>query len=207
MGTPYAPSPCRLDGIGKASKPSTCWPAAYPTPLLLMAGKYDTLFRADWSQAAAAEVARAYEAGAAEIISTSTLMNSPHDYTASQALRAIAWMDHWVREIPKRQLTPIRAEELEMAPKEVLQCHPRAEENIFSINRREAERLATLPRSRSDSHRGNEIGQALTKKDLAQLMPVSVKSVEPFTGLQDNRLDELLLVTETAYATARYDAL
>jgi dienelactone hydrolase len=169
--------------------------AAYPTPLLLMAGKYDTLFRADWTQAAAAEVARAYQAGGLRDHFDFYLDESPHDYTARQALRAIAWMDHWVRHIPARQLAPLRPEDLEMAPSEVLQCHPRTEENIVSINRREAERLGTLPHTVLIRAAAMKLA-GLDEKSLEQLRPANVKSVEPFMELSSDRLEELSLLVD-----------
>jgi cephalosporin-C deacetylase-like acetyl esterase len=181
---------------------------AYPTPLLLMAGNHDELFRSDWSQAVAEEVARAYDAGGRRDRFDFYVDDSPHGYTSSQALRAVRWMDRWVPEIPERVLAPIRAEDLEMAPDEVLQCHPRAEENIYSINRREAERLATLRTGVPIRTAAMRLA-GLDEKALQQLKPLNVKSAEPFMELHYDSLQELLLASDAGTqlpATMLYEA-
>lgn len=169
--------------------------AVYPTPLLLMAGKRDTLYRADWSQKVAGEVARAYDSGGLRDHCDFFLDDSPHDYTIAQALRAIAWMDRWVRKVSARQLPTIGVQDIEMAPEVVLQCHPRTDVNMYSINRQEAEQLAVA--RRGTPVRVSALMLAgLDEKALRRLAPAKVNSAPPFAGLGDNSVQEMILTSD-----------
>jgi len=169
--------------------------AVYPTPLLLMAGRFDTLYRADWSRQVADEVAKGYAAGGLGDHCDFYLDESPHDYTIAQAIRAIAWMDRWVRKIPARQLAGISAQGVEMAPAEVLQCHPRSEVNICSMNREEARRLALARRGTSIRTSALKL-VGIDDRVLPQIKPAKVDLAEPFPELAENAMQEMLLSSE-----------
>ena len=170
--------------------------AAYPTPLLLMAGRLDELFKPQWTEEVADQVAKAYDAGGHKDRFQLFIDDTPHFYTIAQAFQAIGWMDHWVRGIPPRELPKITAEDVEMAPDQVLQCHPRAVENMVSMNREEAERLAK-------TRIGQPIRAAamklvgLDEAGLRQLRPQHVESAKPVLELSTHgALEELALAAD-----------
>lgn len=184
--------------------------AAYPTPELLMGGKFDTLYKPEWNQMVADEVAKAYDAGGLGARFRLFLDDCPHAYTVAQALQAVRWMDRWVRGIPEeRELPKITVQDVEMAPDEVMECHPsRTQATIFSINRQEAERL-------EKTRKGLSIRAAAIKligtdeARLQQLKPQRVKSAEPFLELDRQYLEEILLTLDEGTqlpATMLYDA-
>jgi len=169
--------------------------AAFPTPLLLMAGKLDTLFRAEWSQQVADEVSHYYGAGNGPDRFDFYLDESPHSYTYRQALRAVAWMDRWVRGIPARQLPQLTREDLELVPDDMLQCHPHSKQNMFSINSREAEHLAALRRGLSIRASAMKLA-GLEEKTLISLQAREVEASTPFPELDGVTLQESLLGTD-----------
>lgn len=115
--------------------------AAAPTPLLLMAGERDEVFKIEWSRQIAADVKWAYEkAGHADRFAF-LADKSGHAYTREQAIAFAKWMDRWVRKEPGRSLPNIQADDLEMVPADMLKCRPRQEGNIFTMNRSLAEAL------------------------------------------------------------------
>ncbi len=109
--------------------------AAMPTPLLLMAGAKDEVFKIEWSRQIAHDVKDAYHrAGFADRFA-SFVDPGGHAYTVEQAVEFVKWMDRWVRSTPGRRLPPVKRSDFEMAPHKLLKCHPRQEGNIFSMNR------------------------------------------------------------------------
>lgn len=114
--------------------------AAVPTPMLLMAGAQDEVFKGTWSDAIAAEAGAAY--GAAGMGERFRYFSDPggHAYTVAMARAFVEWMDKWVRQ-EQRPLPAITREELEMAPPELLRCGPRLDVDMFSINRDRAMQL------------------------------------------------------------------
>lgn len=116
--------------------------AAHPTPMLVMAGKDDEVFKIEWLRGMAEEAAKGYAAGGSAGRFRFYMDNGGHAYTVAQALEFVRWMDRWVRGTPDRSLPEIGAKDVEMAPYDLLRSHPRPEDNMLTITRREADRLA-----------------------------------------------------------------
>ena len=115
--------------------------AAMPTPLLLMAGAEDEVFKIDWSRRIAADVKNSYDkAGSADRF---RFYADPggHAYSVAQAVEFTKWVDQWIRRTPKRSLPAVKRTDFEMVPPGLLKCNPRQEGNIFSMNRALAEQL------------------------------------------------------------------
>lgn len=107
--------------------------AALPTPLLLMAGAQDEVFKGEWSDQIATTVSRCFDK--AGLVNHFAYFSDPggHAYTIAMALEFAKWMDRWVcnrtREMPKWAEA-----DCEMVPDDLLKCSPRLEGNMFSIN-------------------------------------------------------------------------
>jgi cephalosporin-C deacetylase-like acetyl esterase len=169
--------------------------AACPKPLLLMGGKNDVVFKPEWNQELAHESARAYAGGGFAERFRFFLDSSGHAYTVAQALEFVRWMDRWVRRTSDRQLPKIAQEDLELVPPRLLRCHPRPDQNIFTLNRTAAERLVKEGSSvpiREAAMRLAGIGI----KDLASAGPPVSKSGKPFRVLFDY-FEEILLKVES----------
>ena len=109
--------------------------AAVPTPVLLMAGEKDEVFKIAWSRRIAADVAWVFQKAGFGDRFAFFVDPGGHAYTVAQAVEFVKWMDRWVRGTPGRTLPPLRRDDFEMVPAEMLKCHPRLEGNIFSMNR------------------------------------------------------------------------
>ncbi|MCX5758807.1 MAG: hypothetical protein NTU83_09950, partial [Candidatus Hydrogenedentes bacterium] len=109
--------------------------AAIPTPVLLMAGAKDEVFKEAMSDAIAEDVrrdfARAGQDGRFEYFKEP----GGHAYTLDMALAFTRWMDRWVRGTPARSLPALTEADLEMVAPELMQCHPRQDMDIFTANR------------------------------------------------------------------------
>jgi len=116
--------------------------AASPTPLLMMAGAKDEVFKADWMERMARETERAYIAAHAADRFRFFLDAGGHAYSVEQAVEFVKWMDRWVRSTPGRALPPFDAAKIEMAPEELLRGKPRQQENMRTVASAEAARLA-----------------------------------------------------------------
>jgi len=117
--------------------------AAAPTPLLLMAGAADEVFKIEWGHRIAADVKAAYgKIGQADRF---RFFSDPggHAYTVAMAVEFVRWMDRWIRSTPDRTLPAIRRGDLEMVPADLLKCRPRQEGNMFSTNAERARQLRT----------------------------------------------------------------
>ncbi len=109
--------------------------AAVPTPVLLMAGARDEVFKGEWSDAIAATVKSGFErAGCGERFAYFSAPGG-HAYTVSMALEFVAWMDRWVRKTSGRDLPALTQETVTMLPETWLQCKPRLDTNMFTVNR------------------------------------------------------------------------
>ncbi|MBN1342735.1 MAG: hypothetical protein JXQ73_08660, partial [Phycisphaerae bacterium] len=117
--------------------------AAMPTPLLLMAGQTDEVFKIDWSRRIAADVKTAYQKSGSPDRFRFFPDKSGHAYTVAQAVEFAKWMDKWVRGKPGRKLPEVKRPDFEMVPPEMLKCNPRQEGNIFTINQALAQHLRT----------------------------------------------------------------
>lgn len=138
----YAPCPETLAfGRFGAYDDADLLAAALPTPLLLMAGAADEVFREDMSRAIAADAAWAFAKAGEPDRFAFHLEPAGHAYTVPMAVAFVRWMDRWVRGTPDRALPEVGPADFEVAPKDVLLCHPRLEPNLFSINRDTAQAL------------------------------------------------------------------
>lgn len=115
--------------------------AAAPTPVLLMAGQEDEVFKIEWSRRIAADVRSAYEKAGLAAKFQFFADAGGHAYTVEQAVEFTKWMDRWVRGAPDRALPAVKRSDFEMVPPDLLRCNPRQEGNIFSMNRALAGRL------------------------------------------------------------------
>lgn len=116
--------------------------AACPTPLLMMAGAEDEVFKAGWMKGMAAEVERAYGASRSAERFRFFLDAGGHAYSVAQAVEFVRWMDRWIRATPGRALPAFDASKLEMAPETLLRSNPRPEQNMLTVVAAEAARLA-----------------------------------------------------------------
>jgi dienelactone hydrolase len=116
--------------------------AACPTPLLMMAGAEDEVFKAGWMKRMAAEVEHAYGTTQSTERFRFFLDAGGHAYSVAQAVEFVHWMDRWVRATPGRVLPPFDASKLEMAPETLLRSNPRPEQNMLTVVAAEAARLA-----------------------------------------------------------------
>ncbi|HUW62717.1 MAG TPA: hypothetical protein VMZ06_17045 [Candidatus Bathyarchaeia archaeon] len=115
--------------------------AALPTPLLLMAGAEDEVFKRAWSEQIAADVARAYEQAGEKEKFKFFLDPGGHDYSLRMVAEFTKWMDKWLAQIPPRQMPEWTAADFELLPDDLLKCNPRQQENMFTLNRSRAEAL------------------------------------------------------------------
>lgn len=109
--------------------------AAMPTPVLLMAGAGDEVFTEAMSRSIADEVAQSFASAGETERFRFFLDPGGHAYTIAMALDFVKWMDRWVRHEPGRALPAVTREELEIAPDDLLACHPRQDVNMRSSNR------------------------------------------------------------------------
>ncbi len=115
--------------------------AAMPTPVLLMAGAEDEVFRGEWSDEIARRTREAFEkAGHGEQFG---YFSDPggHAYTVAMAIEFARWMDQWVRGVPPRDMPAWTSEDFELLPEDAMACRPRTDVNMFSLNRDRAAQL------------------------------------------------------------------
>ena len=140
--------------------------AAMPTPVLLMAGAKDEVFREDMSRAIASDVEQSFvKAGHGDRFAF-FLDSSGHAYTVPMAVEFVRWMDRWVRGALNRPLPELTPGDFEVAPKEILMCHPRLDRNMFSINRDMALAMG-------------EHGSGLSVQDAARIVVHVDEAVQP----------------------------
>ena len=117
--------------------------AAMPTPVLLMAGAEDEVFKGAWSDDIAAAVGQAFEqAGQGERF---RYFADPggHAYTVAMARAFVTWMDRWVRGTPERELPTWPDTDFEMVPHDLLKCAPRLDGDMYTLNQARAVALRT----------------------------------------------------------------
>jgi len=109
--------------------------AALPTPVLLMAGARDEVFKADWSNQIAATVGECFKK--AELAGRFNYFadSCGHAYSLNMAHEFVRWMDRWVRNTPDRQAPELTKEDLAPADPKLLQCKPRQGVDMFTVNR------------------------------------------------------------------------
>ncbi len=109
--------------------------AVMPTPLLLMAGARDEVFKEDWSNQTAASVFEGFRK--AKLAARFRYYCGPggHGYSVEMAHEFVEWMDRWIRNTPDREVPDFTKEDLELADPKLLQCSPRLDTNMFTVNR------------------------------------------------------------------------
>lgn len=166
--------------------------ATSPTPLLMMAGAKDEVFKADWMERMARETERAYTAAHAADRFRFFLDAGGHAYSVEQAVEFVKWMDRWVRSTPGRALPPFDAAKIEMAPVELLRANPRQQENMRTVTSAEAARLAATRKITDISSAAREV--ARIAGDAPRVL--SAKRSKPFL-LWTDYAEEMLLKVDT----------
>ncbi|MBN1542902.1 hypothetical protein JW992_12215 [candidate division KSB1 bacterium] len=130
--------------------------AALPTPVLLMAGEKDEVFKIEWGYEIADQVRQAY--AMAGVGDRFDFYADPggHDYTLAMVERFAAWMDRWIPSDRARQLPEWREDDFEMLPDSLLFCYPNLDGNIYSLN---AEIAHKLGKSRQQVDLSQAIGK------------------------------------------------
>ena len=128
--------------------------AALPVPTLAMAGRGDEVFHIEWTRALCEEVRKAFESAGHGDRFRFFEDEGGHDYSIAQALQFARWTNRWLLDEPDRLVPDIHRDELEMAPYDIVCCHPKPEENIFTLNR---EMARVLKRGRNPKPGRSEI--------------------------------------------------
>lgn len=115
--------------------------AAAPTPMLLMAGSKDEVFKIEWGRDIASKVRAFYAAAGNEEAFGFFADPGGHAYTVAMALEFAKLLDRHVRNTPERAIPALTRDDFEMVDPALLACNPRQEENMFTINRAMAGRL------------------------------------------------------------------
>ena len=116
--------------------------ACFPRPLMLMAGRHDTLFHLDGMERMAGEIARLYGEQRFQLF----VDDAPHSYTLTQARQFVEFADRWLRGEPGRCLPDLPRERFTMVPYDQLRCRPRTDVHMRSIT---GERARELEAARS----------------------------------------------------------
>jgi len=116
--------------------------AAVPTPILLMAGERDEVFRIEDTRQLAGEVQRFYEASGTPDRFDFFVDESGHAYTLRQAKQFVRFMNRRLLEEPGRPLPDLPDESFALDPYPELQCHPRPDVNMRSLTLDRADELA-----------------------------------------------------------------
>ena len=120
--------------------------AAFPTPLLLMAGELDEVFHIEDTRRLAAQVEAFYtEAGAAEQFQF-FVDHAGHCYSLTQARQFVGFMNRWLLSEPDRTLPDLDSGDFSLDPYEQLQCSPRLDVNMRSLT---LDRATELEKNRS----------------------------------------------------------
>ena len=164
--------------------------AAIPTPLLLMYGEKDEVFKLAYSDEIARQTASAYQtAGVAERFNRYA-DTSGHAYTMTMAVKFTEWMDRWVRKTPGRVLAKLNPEQFKMLPDSVLFCHPDLDGNMYTLNRQLALDL-------QQHHTGKDLRQAVkTVLGLEQAVAMPLCRAGQPTQVWAHYLQELMLTPE-----------
>jgi len=119
--------------------------AATPTPLLLMAGEFDEVFRIADTRRLAEEVAGFYQhAGAGERFAF-FVDRAGHCYSLTQAREFVRFMNRWLLEAPDRPLPDLPAVTFTLDPYDEVRCFPRTDVNMRTLT---LDRAAALDAAR-----------------------------------------------------------
>ena len=139
--------------------------AAFPTPILLMAGELDEVFRIDDTRRLAEEAAAFYaRAGAAERFAFFVDAGG-HEYSLAQARRFVYFLDRWLRGEPERPLPLWPDAAFALDPHDELRCWPRQDVHM---------RALTAARAR-----GLEAARAAARRSPASVRQAARKLVGP----------------------------
>ena len=120
-------------GFGIADADLLC--ALAPTPLLMMAGKEDEIFRGDWTKELYEKVKQTYKALEHEDKLSLFMDDCGHKYTVKMALELVDFLNEFLEKKPNKKRPSITRKNCEMLPCEMLKCYPRTDKNIYSINK------------------------------------------------------------------------
>jgi dienelactone hydrolase len=146
--------------------------ALAPRPCLLLAGAHDEVFALRSTQAIAREAARLYAvAGAPGACRLHVDRHSGHAYTADMAQAAVRWFDRHLQRPPRPSSVPAGTD-LVVLSREQLACRPCTDANMHTVNRAQAERLATARAACSPSETELRTA-ALSRLGLTSAAPVA----------------------------------
>ncbi len=133
--------------------------AALPTPVLLMAGARDEVFKVDWSNLIAASVTECFKKTQLPGRFRYFADAGGHGYSVAMADEFVHWMDRWIRNTPDREVPEFSKDAFELADPALLQCRPRLDVNMFTVNRD----LAAVLRGRRSGLAVRDAAKMLTK--------------------------------------------
>ena len=167
--------------------------AAAPTPVFLMCGEEDEVFKIEWSREVSGQVRDAFKKIGHEDRYDFYADPGGHAYTVEMAVRFAKWMNRWLENDAERTWPELSGDDFQMIPDDRLRCGPRTDGNMYSLNRALA---IELRRKRAGNTNG---GMQESAVNLAGVeMPVAVpraRSNEPFQ-VWFHALEELLLLPE-----------
>jgi len=168
--------------------------AALPTPMMIMAGKKDEVFKIEWVHKVCEEVGTAYESAGFKERFKLFEDEGGHGYTPIQAIEFSKFMNCWLLKEPNRNIPQITKDSLKMASDKELKCYPSPEENMFTINRRIARKLRkTRPKSLTREKMREKVNM-IVKVDKDISLP-RVKCAKPFNAWFTT-FEEILLSPE-----------
>jgi len=130
--------------------------AGIPIPTLYMAGRGDEVFRIDWSRALAQATAECFDRAGYRDHFRFFEDESGHAYTLAQVEQFTAWMNRWMLDEPDRAVPHLDPGQFPMLEYEQLKCHPAAEENMLTLNRGIAGKLAEQREPRLSPEAGRD---------------------------------------------------
>lgn len=107
--------------------------AAAPTPMLLMAGEYDEVFRIADTRRLAEEAAAFYAQAGAGAQFAFFVDRAGHGYTLAQARQFVRFMDHWLLGQPDRPHPDLSDESFALDPYDEMRCYPRTDVNMRTL--------------------------------------------------------------------------
>ncbi len=163
--------------------------AAAPTPLLLMAGDKDEVFKIEWGRDIASKVRAFYSAAGNEYAFGFFVDPGGHAYTVAMALEFTRWLDRHIRNTPGRELPAFTRDDFEMVEDAMLACNPRQEENMFTLNRAMAEHLR-------ENRSGLSIPEAVGQLVYAERLAIPEAAAGPLSLAWFHNVQEILMTPE-----------
>ena len=136
--------------------------AATPTPLLLMAGEFDEVFRIADTRRLAEEVAGFYQhAGIGERFAF-FVDRAGHSYSLTQAREFVRFMNRWLLEVPDRSLPDLPAATFALNPYDEVRCFPRTDVNMRTLT---LDRAAALEAARAAARAAAQVAAQVAARD------------------------------------------